>query len=105
MTYYDYPITTTVEHFTVNKLDFPSVTICNNNYIRKSYIKRINDPAVEKAIYAMGGLLKPSMNFSGPAEVERMSQIEMFNFSMISLLNAALCQQTILKVPAIFIMT
>ena len=57
--YYNYPIATKFEYVQVEEIDFPSVTICNYNQIRKSFVEEQNDSVMDSVADLLNPVIEP----------------------------------------------
>ena len=55
--YRSYPVATKIEYHTSSHIQFPSVTICNRNFIRKSFTDAQTIPGLHKAIRSLNFLI------------------------------------------------
>ena len=62
--YYRYPVSTSVEYKLESSLDFPSVTICNYNIIRKSFIDSFNDSTGQLVLDIINPYDKANVDYS-----------------------------------------
>ena len=70
-----YEVATTLDYRTQSAIEFPSVTLCNYNNIRNSYIQALNDPFYYDIVNIFNPTVSSALNLSDPAHVQRLRTI------------------------------
>ena len=73
-----------MEYRTKREIEFPSVTICNYNFIRKTYIERQNDPVIRLSIDIVNPYANVNINYSDPKIIKELSSVSMEIFGLES---------------------
>ena len=80
--YRSYPVATKIEYHTSSHIQFPSVTLCNHNFIRKSFIDAQTTPGLHKAIRSLNPLNNNESKVFDAREIERMKSANMTNIDI-----------------------
>ncbi len=75
--FYTYPISTNMEYKLHTELDFPSVTLCNYNGMRKSFIESFDDPLVNLAADLLNPFSSTNISSLQPQVKEGMRALKM----------------------------
>ena len=82
MRFYSRPVSTKVEYRATREIEFPSVTICNYNYVRKTYVEEENDPKIYLATDIVNPYSNVTINYSDPQIKEQLSSLSMITFGL-----------------------
>ena len=78
--YRSYPVATKTEYHTSSHIQFPSVTLCNRNFIRKSFIGAQTTPGLHKAIRSLNPLIESTERVVFDAQdIESMKSVNITN--------------------------
>ena len=75
--FYTYPVSTNLEYKLQSDLEFPSVTLCNYNIIRRSYMDSLNDPRFQQVVNVVNPVLTDSIDINDPIIKEQFSALKM----------------------------
>ena len=73
--YLEYHVNTVIEYKRVPTMDFPSVTLCNINFMNKTYIKQLSH--IEQQFASLGSLEPLPLDLSNPETVEAFTKIDL----------------------------
>ena len=74
--YYSYPVSTKVEYISERRMEFPSVTICNYNFVRKSYLDTLDNQATEMVLDMLNPITT-RQDLTDPGIIAQLKSVDM----------------------------